>query len=154
VAFSPDGKRVVSGSYDKTVRLRDATTGKPIGGPLKGHDETVNSVAFSPDGTRIVSSSADRTIRLWNASTGKLIGEPFRGHEDTVWSTAFSPDGMRIASGSVDKTVRIWFADWATNWESPLKNACELLRHHVHLIEPTTEVAKEAAQTCKQYAWK
>ena len=57
VAFSPDGKRIVSGSDDKTVRLWDADTGQPIGAPLTGHTDAVSSVAFSPDGTRIVSGS-------------------------------------------------------------------------------------------------
>jgi WD40 repeat protein len=68
VAFSPDGKRIVSGSRDKTVRLWDAQTGQPIGQPLQGHGESVNSVAFSPDGKRIVSGSTDKTVRLWDAS--------------------------------------------------------------------------------------
>ena len=50
VAFSPDGKRIVSGSDDKTVRLWDAATGQPIGQPMTGHTDAVSSVAFSPDG--------------------------------------------------------------------------------------------------------
>ena len=62
VAFSPDGKRIVSGSSDQTVRLWDAATGQPVGQPLTGHE--VNSVAVGPDGQRIVSGSADGTLRL------------------------------------------------------------------------------------------
>ncbi len=65
VAFSPDGKRVISGSDDNTVRLWDASTGQPIGDPLTGHTHPVRSVAFSPDGNRIVSGSDDSTLRLW-----------------------------------------------------------------------------------------
>ena len=57
VAFSPDGKRIVSGSGDKTVRVWDAATGQPVGAPLTGHTDSVTSVAFSPDGQRIVSGS-------------------------------------------------------------------------------------------------
>ena len=71
VAFSPDGKRIASGSDDNTVRLWDADTGQPVGQPLTGHTDTVTSVAFSPDGKRIVSGSGDNTVRLWDADTGQ-----------------------------------------------------------------------------------
>ena len=81
VAFSADGTRIVSGSYDKTLRLWDAKSGQPIGEPLRGHESRVSSVAFSADGTRIVSGSDDKTLRLWDAKSGQPIGEPLRGHE-------------------------------------------------------------------------
>ena len=59
VAFSPDGKKIVSGSYDKTIRVWDAETGKEIIPPLEEHSGTVSSIAFSPDGKKIVSGSSD-----------------------------------------------------------------------------------------------
>ncbi|MEA5464867.1 AAA-like domain-containing protein, partial [Leptothoe sp. PORK10 BA2] len=111
VAFSPDGQRIVSGSFDNTLRLWDANTGAPIGEPLAGHGDAVWSVAFSPDGQRIVSGSFDNTLRLWDANTGAPIGEPLAGHGDAVWSVAFSPDGQRIVSGSFDNTLRLWDAN-------------------------------------------
>jgi WD40 repeat protein len=64
VAFSPDGKFIVSGSGDKTVRLWDIA-GNPVGQPFQGHENSVISVAFSPDGKLIVSGSRDNTVRLW-----------------------------------------------------------------------------------------
>ena len=107
VAFSPDGTRIASGSYDNTVRLWDADTGQPIGQPLRGHDDWVNSVAFSPDGTRIASAAPTTPSGCGTPHTGQPIGQPLR-HDDAVNSVAFSPDGTRIASGSYDKTIRLW----------------------------------------------
>jgi WD40 repeat protein len=72
------GMRIVSGSADKTLRLWDAATGTPIGQPLRGHTDTVNTVAFSSNGTRIVSASDDKTLRLWDAATGKSMARHYR----------------------------------------------------------------------------
>jgi WD40 repeat protein len=110
VASSPDGKRIVSGSNDKTIRIWDATTGQPIGKPLTGHTDIVYSVGYSPDGNHIVSGSFDKTVRIWDAATGQPIGKPLIGHGNSVNSVAYSPDGNHIVSGSFDKTIRIWDA--------------------------------------------
>ena len=64
VAFSPDEKIIASGSYDKTVRLWDASSGAHVGEPLEGHSDYVTSVGFSPDGKIIASGSRDNTVRL------------------------------------------------------------------------------------------
>jgi len=66
VAFSPDGKKIVSGSDDKTIRVWDAQTGIQIAEPLYGHESSVRSVTFSPNGDKIISGSLDKTIRIWN----------------------------------------------------------------------------------------
>jgi WD40 repeat protein len=105
VAFSPDGKTIVSGSSDRTVRLWDLQ-----GNQIKvfHHDRKVKvwSVAFSPDDKTIVSGSSDKTIRLWDVANGEQL-KVFH-HDDQVWSVAFSPDGKTIVSGSSDKTIRLW----------------------------------------------
>ena len=106
VAFSPDGRHIVSGSSDKTVRVWDAQTGQSVMDPLKGHDHSVTSVAFSPDGRHIVSGSHDDTVRVWDAQTGQSVIYPLKAHDDWVTSVAFSPDG----SASHDKTARVWGA--------------------------------------------
>ena len=112
VAYSPDGHRIISGSYDTTIRIWDVETGAAVGNPLKGYTSLVLSIAYSPDGRLIVSGSHDCTIRIWDAETGAAIRKPLNGHTSDVCSVAYSPDGRHIASGSFNKTIRIWDADW------------------------------------------
>ena len=100
VTFSPDGKRIATGTFDNTICLWDAETGLQLGSPLTGHTNFVTSVAFSPDGKRIASGSDDNAICMWDAETGLQLGSPLTGHTERVTSVAFSPDGKRIASGS------------------------------------------------------
>ncbi|KIM21959.1 hypothetical protein M408DRAFT_333160 [Serendipita vermifera MAFF 305830] len=110
VAYSLDGKNIVSGSWDKTIRIWDAVTGTAVGDPLKGHEDVVASIVYSPDGQKIASGSWDGTIRVWDAVTGARIGEPLKGHTHHVVTVAYSPNGRNIASGSSDHTIRIWDA--------------------------------------------
>ena len=78
VAFSPDGKQLVSASHDQTVRLWDAATGEQVK-KLEGHSGKVKAVAFSPNGRRLASASDDRTVRLWDAATGEQV-KKLEGH--------------------------------------------------------------------------
>ena len=113
VAFSPDGRYILSGSSDTTVRLWDTATATELR-RFEGHFNTIWSVAFSSDGNYILSGSEDKTVRLWGTATGKEHMR-FEGHRNTVLSVAFSYDGNYIVSGSEDKTVRLW--DTATGKE-------------------------------------
>jgi hypothetical protein len=106
VAYSRDGKYVVSGSWDMTVRVWNMEKGV-CEHVLNGHTDKVICVAISPDGTTIVSGSDDKTIRVWNLKTG-VCEKTLEGHTDYVRSVAISPDGTTIVSGSYDKTIRVW----------------------------------------------
>jgi WD40 repeat protein len=98
VAFSPDGQSLASGSGNKTVKIRNSTTGKELFS-LKGHTGFISCVAFSPDGQRLASGSYDKTVKIWDSATGKELLS-LKGHTEGVVTVAFSPDGQRLASGS------------------------------------------------------
>ena len=112
VAYSPDGRRIVSGSKDGTLRIWNVASGAVLL-VLRGHDDSVGSVSWSHDGNRIVSGSDDRTIHIWDAESGGEVAI-LRGHIDRVRSVGWSPDGTTIVSGSRDGTVGLWSADLGT----------------------------------------
>ncbi|PVG02869.1 WD40 repeat-like protein [Serendipita vermifera] len=121
IACSPDGRRIVSGSLDNTMRIWDVETGVTVGEPLRGHADHIRGVAYSPNGQCIVSGSFDRSIRIWDAETGASNFSPLEGHTDTVNSVAYSPNGHYIVSGSYDNTIRIWDADTGVLIGKPLE---------------------------------
>jgi hypothetical protein len=106
VALSGDGKRVLTGSKDKTARLWDVESGKTLQ-TFQGHTDRVTSTALSSDGKRVLTGSHDKTARLWDVESGKTV-QTFQGHTDAVFSVASSGDGKRLLTGSGDKTARLW----------------------------------------------
>src|SRR5262249_6822362 len=115
VAFSPDGRRIVSGSWD-CIKIWDVATGREIL-TLVGHTGEIRGVAFSPDGRRIASCSCDKTVRIWDASPlpekSRCEIRTFPGHSDVIFALAFSSDGC-LASASRDHQVILWDAGAGT----------------------------------------
>lgn len=119
-AFSPDSKRIVSTSLDRTIMIWDVETGKELL-TIKDKCPSLKSAFFSPDGKSILSISSieDKTFMLWDAVSGEEI-QTFSGHLNSVYDAAFSPDGMRIVSASSDMTLRVW--DNTTSEQSIIQN--------------------------------
>ncbi|WP_225896628.1 WD40 repeat domain-containing protein [Amazonocrinis nigriterrae] len=106
LAMSADGKLLVSGSWDHTIKIWYLETGRLIR-TLKGHTDRVYAIALSPDEQIIASGSADKTIKLWHLETGELLAT-FTGHNNIVTALAFTASGEMLVSGSLDKTIKIW----------------------------------------------
>jgi WD40 repeat protein len=98
VAFSPDGKYLVTASWDRTARVWEVGTGQQLK-VLEGHTAPLTSVAFSPDGKVIVTGSYDGTARTWDAASGNLL-MTLKGHTGAVQTVAFNAQGnMILTSG-------------------------------------------------------
>jgi WD40 repeat protein/serine/threonine protein kinase len=121
VAFSPDGRRIVTASKDHAARVWDAGTGEAVTPPLR-HGHTVLRAAFSPDGRRVVTASHDRTARVWGVGSGQAVS-PALTHNGPVADVAFSPDGRWVATASTDGTAQLWDALTGRPRTPPLKHA-------------------------------
>jgi WD40 repeat protein len=106
VAVTPDGKRAVSASWDKTLKVWDLETGRAVR-TLEGHTAAVRGVAVTPDGMRAVSASEDQTVKVWDPKTGVAL-RTLAGHSATVSAVAVTPDGTRVVSASEDMTLKVW----------------------------------------------
>ena len=129
--FSPDGKRIVTGSRGGEARVWDAQSGKPLTKPLKQDGLSAeqegklsiefSSAQFSPDGKRIVTAADNEEAGVWDAQTGKPLTKPLKD-EDKVTSAQVSPDGKRIVTASENGEARVWDAQTGQPLTKPLKD--------------------------------
>ena len=110
VAWSPNGKRIASGSSDGIVQVWDAADGSNA----YTYPDAPVLVAWSPNGKRIACGGNDKTVQVWDASDGSNAFI-YKGHSDAVYGVTWSPDSKRITSASLDKTVQIWDASDGSN---------------------------------------
>ena len=106
VAFSPDERRIVTASADRTARLWDVATGKLLIPPLR-HNNIVTHAAFSASGKRLVTASADGAVSVWDAATGAPVCAPLH-HAGAVVAAQFGADDHHILTASQDGTTRLW----------------------------------------------
>lgn len=143
LAFSPDGKFFVSGSFGRAIgegpkpgelRVWDAEKGQLLyvwrtkDSVQPGKDNAaIHGIAFSPDSRRIAIACSDKDVWIWDIAT-KQVSEKLLGHRKMVRRVAFSPDGQYLASGGRDQTVRLWSTEsWkqlaSLHFDSPEINA-------------------------------
>jgi WD40 repeat protein/serine/threonine protein kinase len=116
VAFSPDGGRIASAGKDRTIKIWESQTGKPLLEIPGAHDKAACSVVFHPDGRHLASAGADRLVKVWDLETRQTV---FRGPCDAIrkfgaaYTAAFSPPDGRLLAAGCDRSVRVW--DWREN---------------------------------------
>jgi WD40 repeat protein len=105
-AVTPDGRRVVSASFDGTLKVWDLESGRVLA-TLMGHASGVIACAITADGERVVSTSSDRTLKAWDVERECAL-ITLRGHTGWVRACALTADERRVLSGSSDGTMKVW----------------------------------------------
>jgi eukaryotic-like serine/threonine-protein kinase len=131
VAFSPDGRLVLSAGNDEKARFWNAENGQPVGAEMR-HRGQVFVARFSSDGRLAVTGGFDTTVRLWEVPSGQPVGEPMR-HEGVVAAASFSRDSTRLVTGGTrDRTARLWDVATCLPLAPPLEHPDDVFAVAIH----------------------
>ncbi len=151
LAFSPDGRQLLSAGNARDIQLWDVASGRLVR-EFRGHSAEVFAAVFHPSGERIVSAGRDRVIRVWDPAQDSDLGG-LLGHTDYIFSLSFDPDGTTLASGSGDSTIRLWETERlsrrlnAAREEQEARPAAERLIERLFKEEGTVDRVAERLRT-------
>jgi WD40 repeat protein len=115
VAYSPDGRFLLSGGRDAHLQVWDAAQAYPLHTSVVAHMYAINHIAYQPEGQYFVTASMDKSIKIWEAATFRLLKVIDRarhaGHGTSVNKLLWLEYHDRLISASDDRTVSIWAVD-------------------------------------------
>ena len=117
VCPSRDGRYVLSGSEDHTMKLWEVATGRYLR-TFEGHTDRVSSICITTDGQYALSGSHDNSQKIWEISSGRCL-HTIEGHRDSVLCVYFSAVGRYAISGSADSALKLWALDWNLEEKNP-----------------------------------